>query len=83
MKVELAVEKHGANVEFRASIVHGLDEVKTIGFMPGSSQRTDVVALPAVFQAHPVERHVRPKPLLAIPLEDAKRMAKQILGIGD
>lgn len=81
MKVELAVEKRGASVEFRAGIVQTPTHqaaLETQGMGP-----CDVVALPAVFQAHPVDRHVRPSPLVSIPLEDAKRLARQILGMGD
>ena len=76
----MSVERRGPNVEFRASVV-SLADMTVVNGVP--QPKVDVVALPAVFQAHPVEKHVRPAPLVSIPLADAKRMAKQILGMGD
>ena len=77
MKTELAVEKHGADVEFRARVM--VSDLTEVVYKPA----VDVVALPAVFTACPVEQHVRPKPLVSVPLKDAKRLARQILGMGD
>lgn len=81
MKVNLTVEKRGADVEFRAEVVHEVNPEVVPMAQIIAQDKIDVVALPAVFQAHSINRHVRPAPLLAIPLADAVRLAKTILGM--